>query len=73
MSVTLLTRVGIPIVISILLFAYAGYCWVNQKVHVRGKGWKTKDEAPKTFYFTVILLVIIGLGQIVNTLFWFLK
>ena len=67
------SRLVLPIVISVLLFAYAGYCWVAQKVHVRGKGWRTKDEAPKSFYFTVIILVLIGLGQLFSTLYWVLK
>ena len=68
-----ISRLVLPIVISVLLFAYAGYCWITQKVHVRGKGWKTKDEAPKTFYLTVIILVLIGLGQLVSTVFFHLK
>jgi len=67
------SRLVLPIIISVLLFAYAGYCWVTQKVHLKGKGWKTKDEAPKSFYFTVIILVLIGLGQLFSTLYWVLK
>ena len=67
------SRLVLPIIISVLLFAYAGYCWVTQKVHLKGKGWKTKDEAPKSFYFTVTILVLIGLGQLFSTLYWVLK
>ena len=64
----------VPIMVSFLLFGYVAYCWFNQKVHVRGKGWRSKDEAPKTFYFTVILLLLIGLGQLFSTLYFkFLK
>ena len=73
MTIGEFSRYVIPLVVAVLLFGYAGYCWVTQKVHVRGKGWKTKDEAPKSFYFTVIILVIIGLGQIFSTLYWVLK
>ena len=73
MTIGEFSRLVLPIIISVLLFAYAGYCWVTQKVHVRGKGWKTKDEAPKSFYFTVIILVLIGLGQLFSTLYWVLK
>lgn len=73
MTIGEFSRLVLPIVISGLLFAYAGYCWVTQKVHVKGKGWKTKDEAPKSFYFTVIILVLIGLGQLFSTLYWVLK
>ena len=73
MTIGEFSRLVLPIIISVLLFAYAGYCWVTQKVHLKGKGWKTKDEAPKSFYFTVIILVIIGLGQLFSTLYWVLK
>ena len=72
MTIGEISRLVLPIIISVLLFAYAGYCWVTQKVH-QGKGWKTKDEAPKSFYFTVIILVLIGLGQLFSTLYWVLK
>lgn len=73
MTIGEISRLVLPIIISVLLFAYAGYCWVTQKVHLKGKGWKTKDEAPKSFYFTVIILVLIGLGQLFSTLYWVLK
>ncbi len=73
MTIGEFSRLVLPIIISVLLFAYAGYCWVTQKVHLKGKGWKTKDEAPKSFYFTVIILVLIGLGQLFSTLYWVLK
>ena len=73
MTIGEISRLVLPIIISVLLFVYAGYCWVTQKVHLKGKGWKTKDEAPKSFYFTVIILVLIGLGQLFSTLYWVLK
>ncbi len=73
MTIGEFSRLVLPIIISVLLFAYAGYCWVTQKVHLKGKGWKTKDEAPKSFYFTVIILVLIGLGQLFSTLYWVLR
>lgn len=66
----LVTGVVVPVLISLLLFSYVGYCWFNQKVHVRGRGWKTKDESPKTFYFTVILLTIIGIGQLASVAYF---
>jgi len=73
MTIGEISRYVIPLIVAVLLFAYAGYCWVTQKVHLKGKGWKTKDEAPKSFYFTVIILVLIGLGQLFSTLYWVLK
>jgi len=47
---------------------YAAYIFLRQGVHVRGKGWRTKSEAPKAFYFTLgIMLVIflVSLGAII--------
>ena len=68
MTIGEISRLVLPIIVSVLLFAYAGYCWVTQKV----KG-KTKDEAPKSFYFTVIIILLIGLGQLFSTLYWVLN
>ena len=51
---------------------YAGYTFVRQGVHVRGQGWKTKEEAPKSFYFTVgilVLISIVSLGSIIFRLY----
>ena len=47
---------------------YAIYTFLRKGVHVKHKGWKTKDEAPKTFYFTIgimILISILSLGAII--------
>ena len=52
--------IHIPIAIAMLM--YAMYCFINQGTHHRGKGWKTVEEAPKSFYFTVGFYVIMGLG-----------
>ncbi len=74
MNTTLIiTKVVIPVVVAILVLAYAGYLWVRQGVHVRGKGWMAKEEAPKTFYFTVIFLAIIGLFQLLSPVVWLLR
>lgn len=68
MTIGEISRLVLPIIVSVLLFAYAGYCWVTQKV----KG-KTKDEAPKSFHFTVIIIVPIGLGQLFSAPYWVLE
>ena len=41
MTIGEISRYVIPLIVAVLLFAYAGYCWVTQKVHLKGKGWKT--------------------------------
>ena len=74
MNTTLIiTKVVIPVVVAILVLAYAGYLWVRQGVHVRGKGWMAKEEVPNTFYFTVIFLAIIGLFQLLSPVVWLLR
>ena len=55
----------INLVIPIMMLLYAGYCWVNQGSHARGKGWMTKEEAPKTFWFNVIFFTVISISMIV--------
>ena len=60
----------LQLLIPIGLMTYAGYCWVTQSVHVRGKGWKTREEAPKAFYFTILLLLFIGIYSIGSFIFF---
>ncbi|MBQ70574.1 MAG: hypothetical protein CMA65_03690 [Euryarchaeota archaeon] len=57
-------------IVPVLLMLYAGYCWIRQGVHVRGKGWQSRQEMPKTFWFTIILYVVISIGAVVGNLFW---
>ena len=52
--------------IGILLLIYAGFCWVKQGVHVKGKGWKSKEEMPKSFWFSIVLYLLIGLSMLVR-------
>ncbi len=70
MRVELLTTLAIPILVSLLMFSYAGFCWMKQKVHVRGKGWQTREESPKTFYFTVGIMILLGIGQLASSLYF---
>jgi hypothetical protein len=44
-----------------LMLLYAGYCWVNQGCHHKGKGWRTREESPKAFWFTIVLLVALSI------------
>ena len=53
-----------------LLFCggYAIYTFLRQGTHVRGIGWKSKKEYPKSYYFTLVvtfLVALISLGAIV--------
>ena len=41
------------------------YCYQNGGSHHKGRGWVSKEEAPKTHIFNMILIIIIGLSQII--------
>tara|TARA_Y100000739_G_C20425257_1_gene380839 strand:- start:166 stop:387 length:222 start_codon:yes stop_codon:yes gene_type:complete len=56
------------LIVPILFLAYATFIFVKGGVHVRGKGWKTKDEAPKTYYFMIIFMGILGVAGIATTI-----
>ena len=46
---------------------YAGYCMLNGGFHMKGRGWRTKYENPKTYRFTIAMLyfiVIVNTGMI---------
>ena len=40
---------------------YAIYTFLRKGVHVKGRGWKTKDEAPKSYYFTLGILIVVSI------------
>ena len=51
---------------------YAVYTFLRQGTHVRGIGWKSKEEYPKSYYFTLgimILVSILSLGAIIFRLY----
>ena len=48
---------------------YAIYTFLRKGVHVKGKGWKTKDEAPKSYYITLGVMVFIALFSIISIIF----
>jgi len=45
----------------VFCLGYAIYTFLRKGVHVKGKGWKTKDEAPKSYYFTLGILIVISI------------
>ena len=51
-----------------LMLLYAGYCWVNQGCHHKGKGWKTREESPKGFWFMIVLLLVLSAATIASSL-----
>ena len=50
--------------LGLCFLIYAQYCHQNGGSHHKGRGWVTKEEAPKTHIFQMILLIAIGLIQI---------
>ncbi len=62
-------RLIITSVFASLMLLYVGYCWVHQGVHAKGKGWVTREFAPKTFWFCMILYTFMGIGIFANTFF----
>ena len=53
----------------VLCLGYAIYTFIRKGVHVKGKGWKTKDEAPKSYYITLGVMVLIALFSFVSMVF----
>lgn len=56
----------------VLCLGYGLYCFVNRGFHAKGKGWKTKEEAPKSYYFIlgmIIFFCVIQIGSIVYRLY----
>jgi hypothetical protein len=53
-------RLLLPLILSIGLTIFAAYCFYRGEVPVRGQGWKSKDETPKTFFLTVFFFLLLG-------------
>ena len=54
------------LVVGLVCLGYTYYCLVNGGTHSRYEGWKTKEEAPNTFRFSMILYTVIGLASLSN-------
>ena len=52
--------------IGALTFAYGVFCMVKGGSHVKNVGWRTKEEYPKSYYFTVIFMILLGVSMIVS-------
>ena len=52
---------------ALLCMGYAVFIFVKGGVHAEGKGWQTKEEAPKTYFFMLFFMLILGLSSIIFT------
>jgi len=52
--------------IGALIFVYGVFCIVKGGTHVKNVGWRLKEEYPKSFYFSVILYILIGVSMFVS-------
>ena len=48
---------------------YAIYAFLKKRVYVKSRGWKTKDEFPKSYYITLGVMVLIALFSLVSMIF----
>ena len=69
MSTKLLASISGNLIGSVACLSYLIYCLANQRVFIRGKGWKTKEEAPVGYKLTIGLMAIIGIGSFVALLY----
>ncbi|MAS63536.1 MAG: hypothetical protein CMA34_07835 [Euryarchaeota archaeon] len=53
-------------IIGALCFAYGVFCIVKGGSHVKNVGWRTKEEYPKSFYFNVIFMILLGVSMFVS-------
>ncbi|HIF15696.1 MAG TPA: hypothetical protein EYQ85_00360 [Candidatus Poseidoniales archaeon] len=56
-----------PALTGLICMGYAVFIFVKGGTHLRGKGWHTKKEAPKSYYFMLFLMLLIGLSSIIFT------
>ena len=59
-------RIISNLVVGLVCLGYTYYCLVNGGTHSRYEGWKTKEEAPNTFRFSMILYTVIGIASLSN-------
>ncbi len=50
--------------VGLVLLIYVGFCFAKGGTHVKGKGWMTKEEAPKTYIFSQVLYIILANSMI---------
>ena len=63
MSTELLASISGNLIGLIACLSYMIYCLANQGVFIRSKGWRTKEEAPGAYKFTIGLMLFIAIGS----------
>jgi hypothetical protein len=48
---------------------YAVYTFLKQGTHIRGIGWKSKKDYPKSYYFTLGIMIFISLLSLASIIF----
>ncbi len=51
-----------------LILHYVGYCWVNQGFYQKVRRWKTREESPRGFWFTIVLWLVLSVLTIASSL-----
>jgi len=59
-------RLYLNLIVGALCFAYGVFCMVKGGIHVKNVGWRTKEEYPKSYYFGVIFMILLGVSMIVS-------
>ena len=55
----------INISVAIMCYSYLAYCIFHGGFHLEHRGWRTAQENPRMFYFTVIIVFLVGLFNLV--------
>tara|TARA_B100001996_G_scaffold382657_1_gene375111 strand:- start:755 stop:991 length:237 start_codon:yes stop_codon:yes gene_type:complete len=48
----------------VFCLGYAIYMFLRKGIHVKGRGWKTKDEAPKLYYIVLGVMLFFALYSV---------
>ena len=59
-------RMMMNTIVGALCMAYGIFCMVKGGAHVKNVGWRTKEEYPKSYYFTVIFMILLGASMIAS-------
>ena len=55
-------------IVGFLLLGYAIFCLIKKGTHVRGKGWQSKEQAPKLYVINQTIYLILGLLMLIGNL-----
>jgi len=57
------------LVVGLVCSFYGTYCILNEGTHHRGRGWLTREEAPKGYLFAVIIYLVLGISSMIYFFF----